>query len=231
MGKKCTLLLERETRTLSEGNTRIFCDIDALAVSMSQKLLRFAEGIQSFLSKSDRIPFSKSDSFGADAVAVFDGEYSAVSGDVADGVFKLFRKMQAKLVDDYIAANAENGVFGTAHTEIGYNAGAVGKYHSVGSLDVGVSTENYVNPAVEITGERRFFRGRLGVNVQNRDAEVPLFLFENSLDRREGTAKGLHVGQAKHVHYQNALKSAVRDGIPDTRTGFGIVCGTDDEFA
>ena len=33
-------LVERGARTLSEGNYQIFCDIDALAVSMSQKFLR-----------------------------------------------------------------------------------------------------------------------------------------------------------------------------------------------
>ena len=40
MGKKCSLLFKWDARTISEENIQIFSDIDALAVSMSEKLLR-----------------------------------------------------------------------------------------------------------------------------------------------------------------------------------------------
>ena len=56
VGRKCTLSLKKVARTLSEGNTQLFCDIDTLAVSMSQKLLR------SFSRKATLIPHSQNPS-------------------------------------------------------------------------------------------------------------------------------------------------------------------------
>ena len=58
LGRKCTLSLQEGARTIYEGNTQLFCGIDAIAVSMPQKFCGFAEGIQlavgmhAFLSKA-----------------------------------------------------------------------------------------------------------------------------------------------------------------------------------
>ena len=51
MGKKCSLLFKWDARTIFEENIQIFSDIDALAVSMSEKF--FAQ--LSF--KKARVPY------------------------------------------------------------------------------------------------------------------------------------------------------------------------------
>ena len=62
--KMLALIEKGRTDFFRRKITKIFSDIDALAVSMSEKLLRFAEGIQlavgmhAFLSKSASPPFS-----------------------------------------------------------------------------------------------------------------------------------------------------------------------------
>ena len=59
MGRKCTLLLKEGTLTFFRRKTnKLFCDIDALAVSMSQKFLRsfFLKSAFSFLSRCIFLP-------------------------------------------------------------------------------------------------------------------------------------------------------------------------------
>jgi len=134
----------------------------------------------------------------------------------------------AEAVNDSIGIGAENAVRGTAHTEVGNVARAVGKNLLVGGGNVRVRAEQNLDPSVEITTESKLFAGGFGVNVEQGDIIATVLAFKNAVDSIKGRGEWIEINSAADVDAKHSPTVHITDGVAHAGSVGGVVGGADD---
>lgn len=128
---------------------------------------------------------------------------------VSFGLLEPHRSAEAEHLDDVALLNSEAGKLRTRHSGIGNISGSAGENALVRSLNVGMSSENAGNSAVEVEAHSLFFGGGLSVEVHEDVGSADICQY--IVDSGEGVVEGLHERGTHEVDHGYGESAAVED--------------------
>ncbi len=149
---------------------------------------------------------------------------------IAFGGLELARHSGKEAVEDEFGFDADDGVVGAGHADVGLEGGASGEDASVGGGNVGVGSEDGGDAAVEVPAESDFFAGGFGVDVE--DDDPGLDGLEDFVGLAEGVVAGGHEDTALKVDDSVGLAGGEFAFVDaEARSADGIVGGAEDASA
>ena len=145
---------------------------------------------------------------------------------VAAGGLVLAGQAGEELVEAELDLDADDGIVGAGHADVGLEGGALGEDAVVGGGDVGVGAEDGGDAAIEIPAEGLLFARGLGVEIDEDDLGGDFG--EELVGFAEGVVAGGHEDAALEV--EDGVLGAVIEGAlvaAEAYGGGGVVAGTE----